>query len=108
METRRRMIVVIAFLVTATAFFGAGFKTARLLQGRETVETILTRPLPIASDNAESTLPVGTTLVYEDERIKKSGTLYRVYVRVEGLPLETTRVRNNWFVSPLRALNSEE
>ena len=91
--------------------FSAGYGTSDFLEGIHPRESILDEALqvtvPSAHDDDTGTyyLPPGTTLVEVDEALPKRGSLYKIYLRVEGRPFAARIAEHNWQKYPLLTYN---
>ena len=91
--------------------FSAGYGTSDFLEGIHPRESVLEEPLQVTApsgyddDTRTYYLPPGTTLVSVDETFPKRGSLYKIYLRVEGEPFVERTTEHSWQKSPLLTYN---
>ena len=81
----------------------AGFVAGRLSVGFRPLVHYSKAPLWIGSPTGESTcaLPSGTALYVDSEPFPEGFSRYRVYVNIDGRPLEARPTERLWEISPL-------
>jgi len=94
------MKVLIASFLAALVFGIIGFFVGAFSADMETETVVIKEPLFIKNNKGDGKIPEGTTLFF-NKSMKEGVSSYKIYVNIDGKPLEVRRSEKKWFVAPI-------